>query len=65
MKISPDRKFIVVTYDPANPELKVPVGKGGTIEAAKAAMKALMKRAGDWNLEILAAPDWTPVPMEG
>lgn len=65
MKISPDRKFIVVTYDPAAPDLKVPVGKAGTIEKAKDVLKALAKRAGDWKLEILAAPDWTPVPVEG
>ena len=65
MKISPDRKFVVVTFDPAHPELKVPVGKSGTIEGARKVLATLAKRAGDWTLEILAAPDWTPVPMEG
>ena len=65
MKITPDRKFVVVTFDPAHPELKVPVGKGGTIEAARKVLKALAARANGWALEILAAPDWTPVPVEG
>jgi hypothetical protein len=61
MKISPDRKFVVVTFDPATPDLKVPVGKAGTIEAARKVLASLKARAGDWALEILAAPDWAPV----
>lgn len=65
MKISPDRKFVIVTFDPATPALKVPVGKAGTIEAAKKLVKGLASRANGWVLEILAAPDWTPVPVEG
>lgn len=65
MKVSPDRKFVIVTFDPAHPELKVPVGKAGTIEAAKKVVKGLAARANGWVLEILSAPDWAPVAMEG
>ena len=61
MKVSPDRKFVVATWDPAAPDLKVPVGKGGTIEAARKVLKSLMARADGWTLGILAAPDWALV----
>jgi hypothetical protein len=62
MKVSPDRKFVVVTWDPAVPDMpRVPVGKAGTIEAARKVLKGLLARADGWALEILAAPDWTPV----
>lgn len=61
MKISPDRKFLVVTFDPAAPDTKIPVGKAGTIEGARKVLASMKARAGDWGLEILAAPDWTPV----
>ena len=61
MTTSPDRKFVVATWDPATPDLKVPVGKAGTIEAARKVLKGLLARADGWTLGILAAPDWTLV----
>jgi hypothetical protein len=61
MTISPDRKFVIVTYDPATPAQQTPIGKAGTIEQARNVLKSFESRTNGWLLAILAAPDWEMV----